>query len=359
MPPKFWFYQLKALKLTELNRATAIPGLNREDAYHQTINLPPINEQIRISDKLDALLARVDACREHLDRVPLILKSFRQSVLAAACSGRLTSDWRDKHPGFNQIGIPKNNLYDIPNTWDLKRIKKLASSNKGSIQSGPFGSNLLHSEFQSNGILAIGIDNVLDGKFTLGKQHRISTDKYEQLKKYTARSLDVLVTVMSTVGRCCVIPKNIETAIITKHVYRISCEQSIVDPYYMMNCLRGSDYVQQQIQSEIRGFTRPGINGSILKETYIPLPPLPEQKEIVRRVEALFAYADRLEARYHAARDHVEKLTPALLTKAFRGELVPQDPNDEPASVLLERIRKERSIWENKKANKRTRKQEA
>ena len=61
--------------------------------------------------------------------------------------------------------------------------------------------------------------------------------------------------------------------------------------------------------------------------------------EIVRRVETLFAYADRLEARYTAARAQVERLTPALLAKAFRGELVPQDPNDEPASVLLERIR--------------------
>ena len=68
-----------------------------------------------------------------------------------------------------------------------------------------------------------------------------------------------------------------------------------------------------------------------------------EQHEIVRRVEALFAYADRLEARYTTARAQVERLTPALLAKAFRGELVPQDPNDEPASVLLERIRASRA----------------
>lgn len=75
-----------------------------------------------------------------------------------------------------------------------------------------------------------------------------------------------------------------------------------------------------------------------MKTFSISVPTLREQTEIVRRVEALFAYADRLEARYAAARNQVDRLTSALLAKAFRGELVPQDPNDEPASVLLDRI---------------------
>jgi type I restriction enzyme S subunit len=87
----------------------------------------------------------------------------------------------------------------------------------------------------------------------------------------------------------------------------------------------------------------PGLNLADVRRVPIPLPPLEEQREIVRRVEALFAFADRLEARYLAARKQVDKLTPSLLAKAFRGELVPQDPNDEPASALLERIRAERA----------------
>ena len=73
--------------------------------------------------------------------------------------------------------------------------------------------------------------------------------------------------------------------------------------------------------------------------TYLfALPPLPEQQEIVRRVEELFALADRIEARYKKAKAHTDKLTQSILAKAFRGELVPQDPNDEPANVLLDRI---------------------
>ena len=83
----------------------------------------------------------------------------------------------------------------------------------------------------------------------------------------------------------------------------------------------------------------PKINQQTVLGAHALVPPLSKQSEIVHRVEVLFAYADRLEARYTAARTQVECLTPALLAKAFRGELVPQDPNDEPASVLLERIR--------------------
>jgi len=86
------------------------------------------------------------------------------------------------------------------------------------------------------------------------------------------------------------------------------------------------------------GGNQPNLNLSKVKEFPLSLPDLVEQTEIVRRVETLFAFADRLEARYTTARTQVEKLTPSLLAKAFRGELVPQDPNDEPASVLLERI---------------------
>ncbi len=94
------------------------------------------------------------------------------------------------------------------------------------------------------------------------------------------------------------------------------------------------------------GGNQPNLNLSKVKEFPLSLPDLVEQTEIVRRVGTLFAFADRLEARYAAAHAQVDKLTPSLLAKAFRGELVPQDPNDEPASVLLERIASMRATTE-------------
>jgi len=87
------------------------------------------------------------------------------------------------------------------------------------------------------------------------------------------------------------------------------------------------------------GGNQPNLNLSKIKAFPLPLPSLAEQEEVVRRVETLFAFAERLQRRYEATSAQVEQLTPSVLAKAFRGELVPQDPNDEPAEALLERIR--------------------
>jgi type I restriction enzyme, S subunit len=227
----------------------------------------------------------------------------------------------------------------------------LASREPRSLQSGPFGSHLHHSEFQEIGVLAIGIDNVLEGRFSLGKQHRISQAKFESLRKFAARPKDVLITVMATVGRCCVIPEDSEPSIITKHVYRITADASLVEPVYLMDALRGSPEVIAQIQSQIRGQTRPGINGQILKGALIPVPPLAEQREIIRRVETLFKLVDAIEKRVAGVTARAEKLTQAILANAFRGELVPTEAelarregrSYESAADLLARIREERS----------------
>lgn len=335
----FRFLQTKYETINSNPRGTGIPHVDPELFWNMNFPIAPLNEQHRIVAKLEKLLAKVEACQERLNKIPTLLKRFRQSVLAAACSGRLTADWR-KHQQIESSSPSQELTDDLPDSWTWEMIRELASSVKGAIQSGPFGSSLLHSEFQSTGILVIGIDNVLDGKFSSGRQHRISSQKYEALKKYTARPLDVLVTVMATVGRCCVVPADIETAIITKHVYRITINQTIVNPYFLMHCIRGCPAVLAQIQGKIQGVTRPGINGTILKEIRIPLPPIAEQHEIIRRIEALFKSADQIEERYKKAKAYVDRLIQSILAKAFRGELVPQDPNDEPAYVLLRKIEK-------------------
>jgi type I restriction enzyme S subunit len=128
----------------------------------------------------------------------------------------------------------------------------------------------------------------------------------------------------------------------------IRTDTTICNPVFLaMRLACSSTFVA--LEEEIHGATRPRINLRQLKEFTFDLLSVNEQHEVAHRVQALFAYADRLEARYKIARAQVERLTPALLAKAFRGELVPQDPNDEPASVLLERIRNEKENYRKKK----------
>ena len=95
------------------------------------------------------------------------------------------------------------------------------------------------------------------------------------------------------------------------------------------------------MKGDSREVARPTLNLEQLQTLPVPVPPLVEQQEIVRRVDALFAFADQIEARFKNAQAHVDKLTPSLLARAFRGQLVPQDPHDKPASSLLKRLRPE------------------
>jgi type I restriction enzyme S subunit len=146
---------------------------------------------------------------------------------------------------------------------------------------------------------------------------------------------------MATVGRCCVVPEDVETAIITKHVYRISVNRALCEPKYLMNALRSCLAVQEQLYGEIQGVTRPGINGKILKGLLIPVPPIEEQHLALSRIESLFREADEIDAAVAAAQRLCDSLEKSILARAFRGELVPQDLNDAPTSVLFNPTRTE------------------
>jgi type I restriction enzyme S subunit len=95
LPPPYWALYLKSLRLGHQEKSSAIPGISREDIYAVDISVPPLAEQRRIVAKLEKLLGKVDASQQRLAKIPILLKRFRQSVLAAACSGRLTADWRE------------------------------------------------------------------------------------------------------------------------------------------------------------------------------------------------------------------------------------------------------------------------
>jgi type I restriction enzyme, S subunit len=190
----------------------------------------------------------------------------------------------------------------------------------------------------NDGPLAIGIDNVLDGRFSLGSQHRISSAKFTGLSKFEARPLDVVVTVMATVGRVA----DLETSIITKHCYRITIPEQMVVPSFLAISLRAEGATRHHIFGNIRGQTRPGINGSILKQAPVSLPPTAEQEAIVEAVEDQFSVIDHLEADLAAKLVNAQALRQSILRHAFSGKLVPQNSSDEPASELVRRIAAER-----------------
>jgi type I restriction enzyme, S subunit len=272
---RFFKYLLDHLQLGKLDRSTAVPGLSRDDYDVTEVSIPELDEQRVIVAEIEKQFTRLEAGVVGLRRVQANLKRYRAAVLKAACEGklvpteeelarerqkvaaasrrwsseknqsrdgsatqegpgyetgaqlleRIVAERRKKWNGKVKYKEPAKpdttNLPPLPEGWAWATVEQISSWLPGSIQSGPFGSHLLHSEFVSEGILAIGIDNVRDGSFSAGSNHRIKPEKYSVLSKFTARPGDVVVTVMATVGRVCVLPENLEPAIITKHCYRI------------------------------------------------------------------------------------------------------------------------------------------
>ena len=322
---RFWFYRLKSLGLASLNKSTAIPGLSRGDAYQIVVALPPLAEQKRIADKLDTVLTRVDAVNTRLARVAPLLKRFRQSVLAAATSGRLTEDWRNAQKAAD---------------WMPRTVGSLCLQ----ISDGPFGSNLKSDDYTEEGARVVRLENIGHLSFDNTKKTFVAFDKYETLKKHTLNAGDLLFSsFVDEEVRVCEFPAGVVEPTINKaDCFCVRVDETKVSRHFLMFRLACKS-TYQELKELVHGATRPRINLGQLRRFELMLPSPAEQTEIVRRVETLFAFADRLEARLAQAQTAATRLTPALLAKAFRGELVPQDPNDEPAAELLRRLQAERA----------------
>jgi len=321
MPFRFWLYYLRHLKLQNLNKATAVPGLNRDDAYKLPIHLAPLNEQKRIADKIDVLLARVDVCRERMGRVTQILKRCRQAVLAAATSGALTEEWREKRT--------------------IKKASAKMLSEVVTLKTGPFGSVLHKEDYVENGVPVINPMHINNGRITPTPSISISAQKADELKEFRLQKGDVIIARRGVMGRCAVVTE-VEDNWLCGTGSMVLRSTKDLAPAYLQICLSSPEVVAT-LEHQSVGSTMINLNQGILLGLEILIPSISEQHEIVRRVESLFAFANRLEARYTVARVQVEDIPQALFAKAFRGELVPQDPNDEPVSELLKRIKEQKT----------------
>ncbi|MFN8990072.1 MAG: restriction endonuclease subunit S [Betaproteobacteria bacterium] len=301
--PRFLDFSLPGY-LKAINDATSsvtVKHLSSRTIEDIPLPFPSLHEQEEIVAELEKQFSRLDEAVANLKRVKANLKRQRSSVLQAVTSGRLAAEG----------SVP------CQEKWRWLTIEELASAAPRSIQSGPFGSNLKHSEFQLSGKLVIGIDNVRDGEFSIGSNHRISEAKFKELEKYAARPGDVLITVMATIGRVCVVPDDIEPAIITKHVYRITVNRDLAIPAYVGIALRGSGEVREQLMDLVQGQTRPGLNGGLIKKIRLPIPPLAYQWSVVAEVDRRLSIVREVEAEVDANLKRAQALRQAVLAQAF------------------------------------------
>jgi len=368
----WWLLSPKILEYV-VKRQTGVkmPRLRSRDLKQMPIPLPPLAEQQRIIAKIEALFAQSRRGREALDAVPDLLTKFRQAVLAAAFRGDLTRrnavdepasvlleriraerrrQWEEdlrakgKDPSRHEYKEPAppdtTDLPELPEGWVWTTTEQLAAPEKYAMAIGPFGSNLLAREYQDEGVPLIFVRNIRSGIFIGPDTRYVTPKKAKELHAHRVDPGDILATKMGDPpGDACLYPEDHPPAITTSDGVKWRLSPFLPHKMYFVHAINSS-LVREQIIKITQGVAQQKISLKRFKTVVVPLAPLSEQCRIVARIEALFARADILEAQVAATRHRLEQVDQAILARAFRGELVPQDPSDEPASALLERIRR-------------------
>lgn len=292
--------------MSDLVQGALYPAVRSKDVRAHVVPLAPQAEQIRIANQLDTLLARLKSCNDRLGSIPALLKRFRQTVLDAALSG---------------AGVEA----DTPTV----AISSIASVGTGST---PLRSN--SQFFASSG--TPWVTSSATSEEIIERANEFVTPAAISAHRLKVYPKGTLLVAMYGEGktRGQVAELGIDATI------NQACAAVVVDNKKALTAFvklaLQANYLNMRELAE--GGNQPNLNLSKVKEFEIPLPPLKAQTGLVHRVEALFALADRIEARVTAARAQAQRLSPLVLAKGFRGELVPQESTDEPARDLLNQI---------------------
>jgi type I restriction enzyme, S subunit len=344
--PKFVYYFIRqeSFRRAAESEMTGSVGQKRVPAEFLRVSeipLPPFAEQKRIVTKVEDLLAGVRVARASLAHVPAILKRFRQAVLAAACEGRLTEEWRQQRQRTRATAREG----ELPNTWKTVKSSELFEF----VTTGSRGWARYYSD---HGPLFLRVGNLDHNsiKLDLTSVQHVLPPRNQEAERTRVNAQDILVTVTAEVGMVAVVPEGLGDAYVNQHV-AIARPSKDVNVEFLAWFLTSPEGGQRQFAELKRGATKAGLGLDDIRSLQVPQPPVVEQEEIVWRVEEMFKLADAIEKRVAAATARVEKLTQAILAKAFRGELVPTEAelarrerrSYEPATVLLERVRGERA----------------
>ncbi|MCG9665936.1 restriction endonuclease subunit S [Vibrio mediterranei] len=345
------------------DRTAGQSGVNKKHLEQYPVGVPPLAEQKRIVEKLDEVLAQVDTIKARLDGIPDLLKRFRQSVLASAVSGKLTEEWRGNcvsKPASElivSINVDREKLYlseiDAGNK-DTKRLLGKVKKHKPTLPSDELPTSWVWTSFMESmdkvvdchnktapyideGVPLIRTPDIRNGKISLEGAMYISQETYDYWsRRCPPASGDIIFTREAPMGEAGIVPKNV-TLCMGQRMMLLRPNSSYIDPKYVLLNIMSLNF-QERMGAQAIGTGVKHLRVADVESLSYPLAPLEEQKEIVRLVDQYFAFADTIEAQVKKAQARVDNLTQSILAKAFRGELVPQDPNDEPADKLLERI---------------------
>nr|WP_233428135.1 restriction endonuclease subunit S [Planktothrix agardhii] len=277
--------------MLKYTHGSTMKHINRQEFLNIEIPLPPIASQRTIANILD--------------KADEIIRKRKEAI--ALTEQLLKSTFLD------MFGDPVIN----PKGWDVVTLEQVAEKEKGAIKCGPFGSQLLISEFQDIGIPVYGIDNVQKNEFIWAKPKFITREKYQQLRAFSIKLNDVLISRTGTVGRTCIAPPNIPESIIGANLLKVSLDQNEMSSKYLSYALSYSEFLIQEIKNMSPGATVPVFNTSNLKSLKLANPPMDLQIKFNLMINKI---QEKIGKQKKSLQES-ENLFNSLLQKAFKGEL--------------------------------------
>lgn len=368
------------LRASQANaRGVTRQTLNTAKVASATVPVPPADEQLRILHEIEALQERSRKAREALSGVGPLLEQFRQSLLAAAFRGDLTADWRAENPDVEpasellarirqerrerweqaelakmeaagrkpsgegwkeKLSLPANiddelKLDALPSSWQWISFDEVTAT-------ALYGPRFGVDEYDPSGIPTVRTTDMdFYGNIQLTNAPRVLIEA-RQRDHFLLRQDDLLITrTGATIGKAALFDSAIGDAIASAYLIRYRLVSKTVLPRYIFYFLM-SPLGQAQLVGGAKAVAQPNVNTKTIAAIGLPLPPLEEQFRVVAMLDKAFAGVDGTFSHCATSRDELDRVDQSILAKAFRGELVPQDPSDEPASVLLDRIREQR-----------------
>ena len=278
--PKYLYYFCKKFDFGKLNKTVTIPSLTKSDLLKIKINVPVKEEQQAIIDKLMKIESIMAFRKIELDYLDVLIKAR-----------------------FVEMFV--KNEYD----WKEVTIAEVCID----MRTGPFGSSLHHDEFVDKGVFVLGIDNAVENTFSYNRMRYITEEKYEKLKRYTVYPGDVIITIMGTVGKAAVIPKNMPKAINTKHLACLTPNTEIVDSYFLVNAFQIHPLIRHQLESQCKGAIMDGLNVTIIKGLKFKLPPIKLQRKFVE----FYNQVNKSKVTVQKALEETQILFDSLMQKYF------------------------------------------
>jgi type I restriction enzyme S subunit len=308
------------VSFTSLRSTGDRPRVSYEALSDYAFPLPPLREQQRIVEKIEKLFGKSRRAREQLERVPRLVEKYKKTVLAAAFRGDLTANWR------------------LRNGFDARWQDTTVGSTLSDLRYG----TAKKCDYDGGSVAVLRIPNIQKGRVIVEDLKYADFDERE-IEKLRLALGDILVIrsngSIDLVGQSAVVNDAAAGMLFAGYLIRLRVNRELVEPEFVHLRLQAPDMrnLVEQTAKSTSGVNN--INSEEISNLPISRPSLEEQREIVRSVQKAFLRIDHLATEATNGHKLIDHLDRAILGKAFTGELVPQEPNDEPASALLELMR--------------------